>query len=100
MEGPQSHLSTAQAFALFRLLETILLQAVDRISSATSVPMDEDIPDRLDSNKAGGVGGLKVLQRVHRCLLGRIQLLCAARPSEDIGMALVATESDFTVHSL
>lgn len=35
------------------------------------------IPDRLDSNKAGGIGGLEVLQGVHGGLLGRVQLLGA-----------------------
>lgn len=61
---------------------------------------DGDIPDRLNCDKACRILRSKVLQRIHRRLLGRIQLFGAARPAEDIGVTLVAAQPDLAVDSL
>ena len=76
-------LRAAQALALIRLLKSVLLE-----------------PDRLDGDEAGGISGLKVLQRVHRRLFGGIQLLRAARSAQHVGVALVAAQSDLAVDAL
>lgn len=58
------------------------------------------IPDSLDGNEAGGVGGLKVVQGVHGGLLLGVELLGAGRATEDVDVALVAAETDLTVDAL
>ena len=58
------------------------------------------IPDSLDGNETGGVGGLKVVQGVHGGLLLGVELLGAGGATEDVDVALVAAETDLTVDAL
>jgi hypothetical protein len=61
---------------------------------------DANIPDRLDGNEASSIGGLEVLQGIHGGLLGIVQLLGAARATENVGVTLVETQTDLAVDTL
>jgi len=66
-------------------------------SRSTSRVNDVNVPYRLDPDEACHIHWAEILQRIHRCLLLRIQLLRLTGSASHIHIAFVTAKLDFSV---
>ena len=80
-----------------RTSSTCLLVSFTYLSRSTSMINDAKVPYRLDPDEARHIHWAEILQRIHRCLLLRIQLLRLTGSASHIRIAFVTAKLDFSV---